>query len=36
MNCAEYCPIRKLEKLLLATDGSLYSEGRHKGDHKLC
>jgi nucleotide-binding universal stress UspA family protein len=25
--CAEFCPVGKLEKLLLATDGSQYSEG---------
>ncbi len=27
MDCAEFCPVGKLEKLLLSTDGSQYSEG---------
>lgn len=27
MNCKEICPASKLERLLLATDGSVYSEG---------
>ncbi|HXX58985.1 MAG TPA: universal stress protein [Thermodesulfovibrionales bacterium] len=27
MNCAQFCPVGKLEKLLLATDGSKHSEG---------
>jgi len=27
MNCAQFCPVGKLEKLLLATDGSQFSEG---------
>jgi hypothetical protein len=27
MNCAQFCPVGKLEKLLLATDGSMHSEG---------
>lgn len=27
MDCAQFCPVGKLEKLLLATDGSIHSEG---------
>jgi nucleotide-binding universal stress UspA family protein len=27
MNCADACPVLRLEKILLATDGSVYSEG---------
>ena len=27
MDCAQFCPVGRLEKLLLATDGSLFSEG---------
>jgi nucleotide-binding universal stress UspA family protein len=27
MDCSEFCPVGKLEKLLLSTDGSQYSEG---------
>lgn len=30
MNSAQSCPVLKLEKLLLATDGSIYSEGAIK------
>ena len=27
MDCAKLCPVGKLEKLILATDGSQFSEG---------
>ena len=27
MDCAQFCPVGKLEKLLVATDGSQFSEG---------